>query len=143
VKVKVKGKGKVKVKVKGKGKVKVKVKGKGKDERLLAEKAVQYLLCRCIGFFRVIALLAASDAIAACGPTAARNRNNVIHRKIFRTYVLAAIMAHALRQLSAPPIRGAQLSRLRPFTLHMNGIGIEIQPIFCHIVSFCAAFKTQ
>ena len=97
--------------------------------KLSKAQLLENLLGRRIGLLLVVAFLAAGNAVAARGFTSARNGNDMIQSKVLRTDDAVTVMALALRDQRLPPVRLPQLARLLAFTLHMRGVGIEIEPL--------------
>ena len=60
---------------------------------------------------------------------AARDWHDVVEGEVLRPDLASTVVADALRDLGAPPVRLTQLARLRALAPHVRGIGIEIKPV--------------
>ena len=98
--------------------------------RVVRKKPRKDLLGGSVRLLRVIALLAAWNAVAARRPPAARNRHDVVERQVLRADIPMAVMADALRNERAPPVGLAKLARLFALAPHMRRIGIQVKPVF-------------
>ena len=69
-----------------------------------------------------------------CGPSdsAARDGDDVVERKVLCAHYAVAIVALALGDESAPPVRLAQFARPLPLALDVNGVGVEVEPVLGH-----------
>ena len=77
----------------------------------------------------LIAAAAADDEVPLRAPAAARNRNDVIERKLFRRKLLPAVMADSLPEQIPVIRRFAQFARFRALTPDMPFVAADFHPV--------------